>query len=196
MQNKKKLKNHTRIDSGCLPRIFSFIIQYSVVVKWSSLNEVENAMKTPLGEMERENCWETCTEDALIKVKMLPEVTKLYRGYHSTLSFMIILTCLLRSILKQRMFAAPQNKYREFLELCGENSPGYFDKIITEGSLLWSREQKGVHVVEKKGAGPPKKFKVDPLAGKFIHSLGLEGNFIDGIYKNRYYCRILSKYFS
>lgn len=116
-------------------------------------------------------------QDARIKVKMLAEMTKLSVGTIYTILHDHLNMSKVSARWVPRMLTAPQKQVRvecckEFLELCGENPPSIFDRIVT-GDETWVHHYDPESKQEsmqwhKKGAEPPKKFKVTPSAGKLM----------------------------
>ncbi|KAF7236078.1 Protein GVQW3 [Varanus komodoensis] len=112
-------------------------------------------------------------EDARIKIKTLAEMTNLSVGtifaiFHDHLNLSKVCA---RWV--PRMLMVPQKQVRveccrEFLELCGEGPLSIFDWIVT-GDETWvhhydPESKKESMQWHKKGADPPKKFKITPSA--------------------------------
>ena len=116
-------------------------------------------------------------EDARIKINSLVKITKLSVGtIHSILHDFLNLSKVSARWVP-RMLTPLQKQTRiecskQFLELCGENSASVFDRIVT-GDETWVRHYDPESKHEsmqwvKKGAAPPKKFKVTQSVGKIM----------------------------
>lgn len=116
-------------------------------------------------------------EDARIKLQTLAEMTSLSVGTIHTIMHDHLNLSKVSARWVPRMLTAPQKQVRvecckEFLELCGENSSNILDRIVT-GDETWVHHYDPESKQEsmqwhKKGAAPPKKFKVTPSAGKIM----------------------------
>lgn len=159
----------------------------STVQKWSSefkrgRESIEDDTRSggPVSVSTEENVEKVeklVLEDARIKIRMLAEMTNLSVGtIHAILHDHLNLSKVSARWVP-RMLTAPQKQVRvecckDFLELCKEDSTSIFDRLVT-GDETWvhhydpESKQESMQWV-KKGADPPKKFKVTSSAGKIM----------------------------